>query len=151
MKTVLGTLLALCAFLVLAWFLGSWLHLTGASLWILRGGLAFIGIFAAATILFFALRGQGKSAGPSASDSDIDVLVANAVKRLENSPLPQKHSLDSLTTVFLLGDPGSTKTSVVMNAGLEPELLAGQIYQDTTVVPTQIANLLFNKQALLSM
>ncbi|HEY3928419.1 MAG TPA: ImcF-related family protein [Candidatus Koribacter sp.] len=148
MKTVLGTLLALCAFLVLAWFVGSWLHLAGASLWILRGGLAFIGIVAAASILFFVLRGQGKSAGPSASDSDIDVLVANAVKRLENSPLPQKHSLDALTTVFLLGDSGSTKTSVVMNAGLEPELLAGQIYQDTTVVPTQIANLLFNKQAL---
>lgn len=148
MKTVVGTLLALCAYLVLAWFVGSWLHLTGSSLWVLRGGLALLGILAAAAFLFFYLREHRGSAGPSASDSDIDVLVANAMKRLQNSPLPQKHSLDSLTTVFLLGDSGSTKTSVVMNSGLEPELLAGQVYQDTNVVPTRIANLLFNRQAL---
>lgn len=151
MKTALGTLLALCVYLVLAWFVGSWLHLTGSSLWILRGGLALLGILGVAAFLFFYLRAHKNDAGAasSASDSDIDVLVANAAKRLQNSPLPQKHALDSLTTVFLLGDTGSTKTSVVMNSGLEPELLAGQIFQDTTVVPTRIANLLFNKQALL--
>lgn len=148
MKTVLGTLLALCAYLVLAWFVGSQLHLTGSSLWILRLGLALLGILGAAAFLFFYLRSRPATEGPIAADSEIDVLVGNAVKRLQNSPLPQKHSLDALTTVFVLGDPGSTKTSVVMHSGLEPELLAGQIYQDTTVVPTYIANLLFNKQAL---
>ena len=42
-----ATAAILLPYLVLAWFLGIWLHLEGSNLWILRGGLALLGILAA--------------------------------------------------------------------------------------------------------
>ena len=46
-----------------------------------------------------------------------------------------------MPVVLVMGASGSTKTSTVVHSGLEPELLAGQIYQETTIVPTRSANL----------
>ena len=42
----LATGVILLAYLVLVWFLGGWLHLHGSDIWILRGGLAFVGLIA---------------------------------------------------------------------------------------------------------
>ena len=45
--------IVLILWLVLAWFMASWLHLQGSSLWILRGALAFIGLLAFALVLWW--------------------------------------------------------------------------------------------------
>ena len=51
----------LLAYLVLAWFLGLWLHLHGSDLWILRGGLALLGVVGAGIFLWFHHKGQRHS------------------------------------------------------------------------------------------
>ena len=53
--------LALIVWLVLSWFIASWLHLQGNSLWILRIVLALIGIAAFITIVWW-LRVRDKNA-----------------------------------------------------------------------------------------
>src|SRR5262249_4003602 len=40
-------------------------------------------------------------------------------------------------------DSGSCKTSVIAHSGLEPELLAGQVFEDNAIVPTSSINLWF--------
>ena len=42
---------------------------------------------------------------------------------------------------LLIGETSSTKTSTMVHSGLEPELLAGQIYQDGNITSTRCANL----------
>jgi hypothetical protein len=48
----LATGVILLAYLVLVWFLGGWLRLHGSDIWILRGGLAFVGLIAAGSFLW---------------------------------------------------------------------------------------------------
>ena len=54
----------------------------------------------------------------------------------------------NLPAILLAGPPGSAKTSTMMHSGLEPELIAGQVYQDNAVTPTRSANLWFARQTL---
>ena len=56
--------------------------------------------------------------------------------------------LGNLPAIFLIGEAGTTKTSTMMHSGLEPELIAGQVYQDTNVVPTRLANVWFARRSI---
>jgi len=149
----LATGAALLVYLILSWFLGTWLHLRGSDLWILRGGLAFLGLIAAGSFLWFyhrAKKAEGASsdgASPAGGD-EVDLLVHEAVKRLRSSSLGGGASLGKLPLIFVLGDSGSVKTSTIVNSGLEPELLAGHAYQDKQVVPTRTANLWYTREAV---
>ncbi len=49
----------------------------------------------------------------------------------------------------MAGDRGTAKTSTILNSGLEPELLAGQIYQDNAVAPTRGANIFFARDTVM--
>jgi type VI secretion system protein ImpL len=81
-----------------------------------------------------------------AGNEEIDALVREAERRLAASR--QGDRLVNLPVFFLVGDTGSTKTSVMVNAGLEPELLAGLVYRDNTLVPTRTANLWFSRRTI---
>src|ERR1035441_6432510 len=81
-----------------------------------------------------------------AGNEEIDSLVREAERRLAASK--QGDRLGNLPIFFLVGDTGSTKTSVMVNAGLEPELLAGLVYRDNTLVPTRTANLWFSRRTI---
>ncbi len=48
----------------------------------------------------------------------------------------------------MIGEAGAAKTSVLINSGLEPELLAGQVYQDNVIVPTRSINLWFSSNTI---
>ena len=45
--------------------------------------------------------------------------------------------------IFVIGDRGTAKTSTILQSGIEPELLAGQVYQDNAVTPTRTANIFY--------
>ena len=45
--------------------------------------------------------------------------------------------------IFVIGDRGTAKTSTLLHSGLEPELLAGQVYQDNIVTATRAANIFY--------
>lgn len=136
--------------LVLAWFLGSWLHLQGSSLWILRIALAVIGLIALGAVIWWFIMKDRESAeanqGAAPGSNEIDVLIREAETKLQGSQLGKTAKIGNLPVILLVGEPGSAKTSVVINSGLEPELVAGQAVQDGQPVPTRMANLWYTRQ-----
>ena len=118
----LATGAILLAYLVLVWFLGGWLHLHGSDIWILRGGLAFVGLIAAGSFLWFYRKSKADEAGPEsesaqvAGTDDIDLVVREAVRRLKSSTLGRGASLGNLPLVFVLGESGATKTTTVIHS-----------------------------------
>src|SRR5450432_1676339 len=104
-------------------------------------------------VLWFYLK-KKKAAAATADSGDagapgteeIDSLVREAERRLSAAKLGDR--LAGLPVFFLAGDTGSTKTSVMVNAGLEPELLAGLVYRDNDMVPTRTANLWFSRRTI---
>ncbi len=173
-----GAALIIC--LLIAWFAGIFLHLTGANLWILRGGLALVAV-AACGALWWWLRSKRLAAAPAApalqapsfpsvqapsvqapsvqapsapmiamapGADEIDVLIREAERRLKSSQKVRGATLDKLPAIFLVGEAGSGKTSTVLNSGLDPELLAGQVSQDGAAVPTRAVNIWFASQAI---
>jgi len=106
-------------------------------------------------IWFFLKRKKERAAAAASTDAadpggagteEIDSLVREAERRLAASK--QGDRLGNLPIFFLVGDTGSTKTSVMVNAGLEPELLAGLVYRDNNLVPTRTANLWFSRRTI---
>ena len=155
MNIYLATGAALLVYLVFVWFLGNLLHLHGSSLWILRIGLSVIGIAAAGVFLWFkrkeerkaaAEAGGAEAAGPA--HEEIDTLIRDAEAKLAAARIAGGAKLGNLPAIFLIGEAGSTKTSTMMHSGLEPELIGGQVFQDTAVVPTRSANLWFARRAI---
>jgi type VI secretion system protein ImpL len=144
----------LLVYLVLVWFLATWLRLSGSDVWILRGGLALIGLLGAASFLWFhrnakARQPKGEPEGSAGSETnDLDLLVHEAVRRLKTSTLGRGASLGNLPLIFLVGESGSTKTTTVIHSALDPELLAGHVYQDNNVVATRVANIWYSRAAI---
>ena len=107
-------------------------------------------------VVWFLLQRKKEKAAAAAStnaadtggagNEEIDALVREAERRLSASK--QGDRLINLPIFFLVGDTGSTKTSVMLNAGLEPELLAGLVYRDNNLVPTRTANLWFARRTI---
>jgi type VI secretion system protein ImpL len=149
MKIYIGTGIAWLGYIALAWLTGSLLNLQGANFYLFFLLLAAVGTAGAAAFVWFQSRaaatvsGQAESGGSPQSDDEIDGLVREAESRLVSSNLAQGARLSNLPLVFVIGETGSTKTSTLLNCGLDPELIAGQVYQDNTVVPTRIANIWF--------
>jgi type VI secretion system protein ImpL len=152
----LVTALVLLIYLVLVWFLGRWLPLHGSDVWILRGVLAFLGLVGAGVAFWYQYQvkkaKEKEAAGdddsqPGAAD-DVDALVREAVRRLKHSTLGRGTNLGSLPLVYVLGDSGSTKTTVLIHSALDPELLAGHVYRDNDILPTSTANIWYTRQAI---
>lgn len=80
---------------------------------------------------------------------DVDLLVKDAEAKILASKLGGGAGLSGQAVIFVLGDQGATKTTVIVNSGMEPELLSGQVYQqDNRIVPTRAANFWFAKKAV---
>ena len=147
--------LSLVVWLVLSWFIPSWLHLQGSSVWILRSVLALIGIAAFITVVWW-FRVQDKeramqgAAGVGGRFAEIDILVREAETRLQASQLGRNATIGNLPAFLVVGESGSAKTSVVLHSGLEPELLAGHTGHEKVPVATRAANLWFARQFILA-
>src|SRR5579871_2371769 len=148
------TILVLLIYMVLVWLLGRWLPLHGADVWVMRGVLALLGLIGGAVALWYqhkikkAKEASGDDDSQADGTEDLDSLVREAVRRLKQSTLGKGTDLGGLPLVFLLGDSGSTKTTVLIHSALDPELLAGQVYRDNDVVPTSTANIWYTRQAI---
>ncbi len=140
---------ALIGYLIVAWIMGRLLHLEGsASILFLHSCRSGHRRDCRISLVLEKTRGMNtgsssQGAGPLGKDDEIDALVREAENRLAASNLAKGAKLNNLPMVFVIGDAGSTKTSTILHSGLDPELLAGSVYQDTTVVPTRLANIWF--------
>src|SRR5580765_3704529 len=125
MVVYLVTAAVLVVYLVLVWFLGTWLNLQGSDLWVLRGILSALGLIGAGVFVWFHHRNKKASEGLSdsarGSAQDIDLVVHDAVRRLRSSSQGAGASLTKLPVIILLGEPGSIKTTTIVNSGLDPE------------------------------
>ncbi|MBV9157349.1 MAG: hypothetical protein JO097_13880 [Acidobacteriaceae bacterium] len=135
----------LIAWLVLAWYLGSWLGLRPPALYYLRGGLWLLGFAGFAGFLLLGPKQQSDAAQSGAS-AEIEYNFAEALKRMRAARGVKQ--LGTLPAVFLIGDSGSAKTSVLAKSGIEPELLAGHAYQEHVIAPTRTVNLWFARETL---
>lgn len=145
-----ATIAGLAVYLVLVWFLGSWLHLKGSDIWVLRIGLAVLGLIAAGILLWFQRKLQRDAEGApeeAQSTTDIDLLVRDAERRLRSSRLGRGLNLAKLPLVFVMGPSSSAKTTTLVNSSTDAELLAGHVHQDNNVLPTSTANIFYTREA----
>ena len=147
-RSIWIAILILIVWLVLSWFVGSWLGVRAPLLYYLRSGLMVIGIAGFIGYLFLRPKENVSAMQDAAagSASEIDFNFAEASKRVRTARGIRR--LEGLSAVFVLGDTGSAKTSVIAKSGLEPELLAGHAYHDYVVAPTRTLNLWYARDTV---
>lgn len=140
-------------FVIIGWLLTNVLHLSGNAEMVVRAlliGLAFAGF--GGLIYYFQRRQQRKAqeaAGGKVdvgtAEKEVESFVSDAQKRLAQSNFGQNLGRDAklsqLPIFFIAGEPGAAKTSTFVNSGTEPDLLAGQVYQDSAIVSTRPVNI----------
>jgi type VI secretion system protein ImpL len=133
----------LAAFSLLAGLLPGVAGASGARGWVLRGVLLLLGLLAAVMLyVLIARRARAaQAAAPPEGSDDLQLAFATAQSRLASSPATAGARVDRLPLALILGPPGSTKTTVMSESGLEPELLAGEVRRGETVAPTDLVNL----------
>ena len=89
-------------------------------------------------------RWRWAGAAPNQGEDEIDFLMRAAAARLASSKL----KIGSLPAILLLGESGSAKTSVMLNSGLDPDQVSGQVVQDNAVVPTRPIVVWFTRQTI---
>jgi type VI secretion system protein ImpL len=147
-KVWIFTAISFVVFLLIGWLVPALMHLEGSAAWILRGGIWFLGLIA--TLLVFLLfNGKAKAspAEPQAKD-EIDVVFAAARSRLASAKGKAGARFGRMPLIIVAGPGGSAKTTVITRSGMEPELLAGEVYRGDAVVPTSSINLWFAQNNL---
>jgi type VI secretion system protein ImpL len=110
--------------------------------------LALIGLLVFWLILRKKKKKAAEAEDPAATGDEVALLIKEAENKLTAAKLAEGGKVGNLPVFFLLGDSGSTKTSVMLRSGLEPELVAGQVYQNGNVIPTRTANLWVSRKTL---
>lgn len=112
-----------------------------ADRWILRGGLWLLGAVAAALLWFWRMPAAKAAAASEPEKGDeIDVLLSAARSRLAGARGAAAARLAESPVILVVGPGGSAKTTIVTRSGLEPELLAGEVYRGDAVLPTPAVN-----------
>ncbi|HEX9106883.1 MAG TPA: ImcF-related family protein, partial [Longimicrobiales bacterium] len=112
-----GTLLL---FVLIAALAAVLLHPHGRD-WILLAGVLLLGIAAAVLVYYFLSARVPETESSAAPDDPVDAAAAAARARLAAVGAPGR-----LPGVLILGPPGSAKSTVVTESGLNPELVAGE-------------------------
>lgn len=135
----------------LAWMAGPVLHVEGTALIILRVLFILLGVVAATIILmlYFRKRKREGSTRNIQGNTELDTLLRDAEKKLASAQRTGAKTLDSLPLLYMLGESNAAKTTTVMKSGLDPELLAGQMYRDQEIVATPVANLWYTQQCVI--
>jgi type VI secretion system protein ImpL len=140
-------------FMIIAMVIKPLFHLEGPAWYLVLGIMSALGVGSAAIFMYFQAKWEARKAGgagaggagaaPGGTEADLWIREANA--RLAQS---KGAGIANLPLIFVAGDRGTAKTSTILNSGLEPELLAGQIYQDNAVAPTRGANIFFARDTV---
>jgi type VI secretion system protein ImpL len=104
-------------------------------------------------VLFFLQKKKQKQA-PAAGAEDtapggdeISLMIREAEAKLAGAKI-EGARVATLPVYLLLGDSSCAKTCTMVNCGLEPELLAGQVYQAGNVASTRTANIWFSRRSV---
>jgi type VI secretion system protein ImpL len=116
------------------------LHFSGTRFWLF---CIVLGLLGAATIGFavwYLSRMDSQFTSGGSDVTNLDALLRDADSKLRNSRLGVK-SLSGAQIVYVVGEDNAAKTQTVLQSGLDAELLAGNLYRDGVVAPTQLANI----------
>ena len=139
-------------FALLAWALGRIAGDSVTGLNTYRFAIIALGVLAAGSVYrFLTTRWKGRIRGEKAAAREDHLAAAfrSARKRLAASSRTGKKSLSHLPAVLVLGPRGAAKTTVVVQSGLDPELLAGESHRGEAIVPTEGTNIWFADGLLL--
>src|SRR4029077_86965 len=139
-KTWLTAVAVFLAYLLVAAILALLLRAAGRSLCVMVIALAVLGLISAGLVLWF-LRAHLRTPKPGTTAGSIDATLAAAKAQLAAARHVTKPNLGALPILLVMGPDGSTKTTTIIRSGLEPELLAGDVYRGETVAPTEGINL----------
>ncbi|MGA2116363.1 MAG: ImcF-related family protein [Bryobacteraceae bacterium] len=147
--TYLISAVFMIVFLGVSWVVTGLLHLSSTAEMMVR--MLLVGLVCAGFASLFYLRSRRQNR-PSTdaeraqedmatSEREIGFFVRDAETRLAASNLGKEARLSQLPVFFLIGETASAKTSVFVNSGVEPDLLAGQVYQGSLIVATRPLNI----------
>ena len=150
MLPILTSVLILIFSILLAWA-GPLLGLSGTSLLVFRIVAIALGLTAAFVILVVYLRERRRdaAAGSLPGGSELNEILREAERRIATAQRTGPKSLATLPLLYILGESNSSKTTIALKSGLDPELIAGQVYRDQDVIATPVANLWYTRAALL--
>ena len=120
-----------------------------ASPFVIQAAVLILGFIGAAVVAWVMSKrsAPSKSGEPAAAVAekieDVDGLIGEAKARLAEAQNEKDTKLGGLPAVFVIGESGSAKTNTLVHSGLEPELLAGQVYEENNIVPTPFGNVWF--------
>jgi type VI secretion system protein ImpL len=157
------------AYVLIVW-LAAFRWSSGATFWLFTLGLTAVGLIAL-TVYFSISRlisrhapaaPQGEvenvAAQPSPArtatlgDTSLAGLIREAGDRLSKSPMlasrRTRTSFTDLPLYILAGPAGAGKTNTFLASALSPQLLAGQVHRESTVLPTSLCNLWFASDAI---
>jgi len=142
-RILIGTLIFLVYLALVIW--GAFLlHFEGTRLVLFCVILGLLGALATIFILWYLhklAKASGQSSGPDTPDAiNLSTLLRDADARIRQAGRAGAKSLAALPLIYVVGDENSAKTQTVLQSGLDPELLAGNVYRDGVIVPTQLAN-----------
>jgi len=146
-KTWLIALGVFAAYVLLAVILDFALRLHGAKLWQLTIAFVVLGLVSAGILLWF-MRDTLREPKRGTPASGIDAILAAARAALISKRGGGKPNFGATPVLLVIGPQGSTKTTTVVRSGLEPELLAGDVFRGDTVTPTANANLWFTQNTI---
>jgi len=154
-KKALPWVVSTAAFLLLVvvgWLAGTLIGLSGTDLLVLRASFALLGLVAG-VLTYLLMRARARRRAADGADArgpteDIDVAIAAAQARLAASTTARGARIGAQPLVLVLGPPGSTKTTVVVRSGLEPELLAGEVFRGDLIAPTDSVNVWFAQDTI---
>lgn len=147
---LLAVLVILVAALM-AFGIAALLHLQGAAYAIFVVVLLLIGIGAAVAIILMHRKSKREEAeqageGGGGEPGEIDLLLNDVNRKLRTSQQGAK-TLDELPLIYVLGQAGSAKTTMVAQSGLDAELVAGNASHTAEQVSTESLNLWFTGKA----
>ncbi|MCP5113408.1 MAG: hypothetical protein GY953_21450, partial [bacterium] len=114
-----------------------------AGTWTFRIVFWLLGILAAGLFLWFYRRKKRAETQPAEEmtlSAEVASLFRQAEARLAQTRLGKRGKISRLPLLILVGEQGAAKTSTVLASKTEPLHLAGQIYEENTVVSTPAAN-----------
>lgn len=136
------------AYAAVCWILSNVLGLRGGDVWVLRIALWIVGAIAGGIVLWFlagrAPKGDDATAG---GVDELDAPLGAAEARLRHAGA--RRGARGMPLVVVVGPGGSSKTSVVVYSGLEPELLAGEVFRGDGIGPTPSVNVWYTQKTLL--
>ena len=128
------------------------IHMTGMRLALFCIVLGLLGLAALLFFLWYQKKYMAPPGSPSADKTELanlEAILRDADLKLRQAARAGGKSLRKMPLIYLIGDENSAKTQTVLQSGLEPELLAGQLYRDQIIVPTQVVNIWLAGQSLI--